>query len=95
MEFDKKDVEHNRMLNWLLSAFVLYGIAFALNYFRISEAGASLFYKFGHVTVAGFLGYRLDRSLFRDRMCNNTEPLKQLRRAILVGAVVLSISIGL
>jgi hypothetical protein len=56
-------------------------------------------YKCGLVTVGGVLGYWIDRALFPyarpDQVNHSAQPLAGIRRAIVVLACVLGLTLGL
>lgn len=87
--------EKIRMLNWIYITALVYGLAFLFNYIAAPVALAAIFYKLGNVSVAAFIGYRIDRAIFGDRIGPDTPPLRQLSRALIVTGAMLSISMGL
>lgn len=98
--FDRRHAAHGvfRMFQWLLIAAALYASAMTLHYFSTGPTLWSpietVLWKLGHVTVAGFAGYWLDRSLFRDRISANDKTC-HMRRAVIVAAVVVAVAMGL
>lgn len=87
--------EQIRMLNWVYITLLLYGLAFLCNHLQLPVSVATLFYKFGHVSVAAFIGYRIDRAIFGDRIGPESPPIRLLARALIVTGAMLSISMGL
>lgn len=89
------------MLQWLAIAVVLYGVALALN--QPSEGVPSpwapvqtALWKLGNVTIAAFIGYWIDRRAFyQERLGAGSPPLRELRRAIIMGAAMLAVALGL
>jgi len=83
-----------RMFHWLLFSLVFYGLA--LYVFNAQPQLQTLCWKLGNLTVAAFTGYWVDRALFWDaRVTANSNPLWHIRRAIIMAAAMLSISMGL
>lgn len=90
-----------RMFHWLLIAVVLY-VAAGLLATLTDGAGASrlpqvqiVLWKLGHITLGAFAGYWIDRNGFRDRLVADAGPLRQLRRALIMAAAMLAVSMGL
>jgi hypothetical protein len=52
-------------------------------------------WKLGHVTLGGYLGYRIDRAGFQDRITLASPPLLQIRRAIIMFAAMYTLGVGL
>jgi Putative 2/3 transmembrane domain holin len=83
-----------RMVQWLALAVVFYGLALSL--FAQQPQLQTLCWKLGNLTVAGFLGYWLDRRAFwYARLDATSAPLLQIRRAIVMAAAMLAVAMGL
>ncbi|MDQ2822441.1 MAG: putative holin [Pseudomonadota bacterium] len=83
-----RKIDKTRMINWLMVAAFFYAVAYAMFSAEVSGPFQTLFWKLGHVTLGGYVGYRLDRAAFRDRITPLTPPLLMIRRAIvMVGAM--------
>lgn len=91
------------MIQWLCIAVVLY-IAAIL----IAEVNAgspvppswipiqTALWKLGNVTLAAFVGYWIDRRAFhQERLNAMSPPLHGVRRAIVMGAAMLAVALGL
>lgn len=84
-----------RMTDWTLIS-----IALLLCLAIIAPTKLSVvLYKCGLVTVGGVLGYWIDRALFPyarpDQVNQSAQPLAGIRRAIVVLACVLGLTLGL
>lgn len=87
-----------RMSGWILITVVLIGL---IALFAPQQLPVSL-YKLSLITMAAVVGYWIDRSLFpyarpNDRSLDTFELLRataMLRRAIIVGAAMLAVSLG-
>lgn len=82
-----------RMLHWLFAAAAFY--ALALYVFGAQPQLQTLCWKLGNVTIAAWVGYRIDTNLFRRPIAENSDDLDYIRRAIVVAATMISISLGL
>lgn len=81
-----------RMFHWLLIAAGLY---FAATIVQQPQLQIVL-WKTGHITVAAFAGYWVDRAAFRETRLNvRSDPRLQIRRAIVIGAAMVAISLGM
>jgi hypothetical protein len=90
----KPSMDLQRMSPWLLWTLVIMGFV-AWNQPQQLEV---VLYKAGLVTGAAWLGYWIDRSLFtRFRVEEKNEDLavSMIRRAIVVGCVVIGMTLGL
>jgi Putative 2/3 transmembrane domain holin len=88
----KKDIL--RMAEWLVVAGVLYGACFLLRAFDAAPQAQVVLWKLGNLTVAGHVGYWMDRRAFTRIMADSTVH-EQLRRAIVIAAAMLSVALGL
>lgn len=80
-----------RMAQWLL-------IAAAFHYAALNVADPqiqTICMKLGHVTIAAWFGYVIDRTAFRKRITQASTDLECIRRAIIIGSAMLSIGLGL
>lgn len=80
-----------RMVQWLVAGVACYALAAMVTQPQIQVA----LWKAGNVTLAAWLGYQIDRQAFPYERCKEGKNMCQLRRAILIGAVVLAIGLGL
>lgn len=87
-----------RMTDWLLITLILIGL---IAWLAPQQLPVSL-YKLSLITMAAVVGYWIDRSLFPyarpdDRSLATSDVLQacaMLRRAIIVGAAMLAVSLG-
>lgn len=86
--------DFTRMAEWLVVAVVLYGGCFGLHTFDAAPQVQTILWKLGNMTVAGHVGYWMDRRAFT-RIEATSTPHEQLRRAIVIGAAMLSVALGL
>jgi len=91
------EVEIFRMLQWLLLSFCLYAFAMTL-----ASRGIDFYpqiqtvsWKLGHLTIAAFFGYWIDRNAFRDRITSDSDSLTTIRRAIIIVGTMIAISLGM
>ncbi len=83
-----------RMVHWLALSVVFYTLA--LWVFGWQPQLQTLCWKLGNLTIAGFMGYWLDRTVFYDtRPDAVTSPLYHIRRAIVMAAAMLAVAMGL
>lgn len=90
---DMKDNDKLRMMQWLLVALAFYLLAM----FVVTSAQPQLqtaLWKCGNVTLGSFLGYWLDRNALGRVTPYSTEG-RQVSRAIVMGAAVLGLALGL
>lgn len=80
-----------RMLQWLIAALALYAVAMMIVQPQIQTA----LWKAGNVTLAAWLGYRIDRRAFHYERCKEGKNMCQLRRAMIISAAMLAIGLGL
>lgn len=86
-----KQYDKLRMASWLLMAVAFYALAmFAVKQPQLQTA----VWKFGHITAGGFLGYWLDRNAM-GRVTDYSTPGRQQARAVIVGAAILGMALGL
>jgi hypothetical protein len=84
--------------HWLLLAVTLYMISHFVGIATDdTRQFSTIFWKLGNATVAAWIGYQIDRDLFRSdtEIDSTTHPLIHIRRAIIVSSCMLAISIGL
>lgn len=86
--------ETMRMVEWLLLAAVFYIGVIALRAANLEPQVQVVLWKLGNVTVAAYVGYWMDRRAFT-RVVITSAPLEQVRRAIIMAAAMLSVSLGL
>lgn len=83
--------DHLRMASWLLLSAACYGLALSAT---LQPQIETLFWKLGHVTVAAHVGYFVSRHAI-GRLTTSSPPIDKMARAIIIGAAMLSISLGL
>lgn len=84
-----------RMFHWFLISVLLYTAAVVLAHFEQLPQIQTVCWKLGNINIAAYFGYRLDRSIFQDRLSEETVPLCQLRRAAIIGCAMLAVAMGL
>lgn len=84
-----------RMFDWLVWALVCYVLVFALRWLELAPQAQTVLWKLGNLTVAAYAGYWLDRRIFRSRITDTSPPLREIRRAIVVAAAMLTVGLGL
>lgn len=90
--------DKTRMLQWLLISTALYALAVALAATESLPQIQIIMWKLGHITVAAFVGYWIDRNAFKaagQRMNSAANPLQEIRRAIIIGASMLATALAL
>jgi hypothetical protein len=98
VKYFKSDVrELLRMGHWLILALLFYFAAVCManqgmDYYPQAQ---TVLWKLGHLTIAAFAGYWIDRNAFRDRMSVDASPLLHLRRAIIIVGAMIAISLGM
>ena len=86
--------EFHRMAQWALLAAVFYVLAMFVVTSSAHPQLQTALWKCGNVTLGSFLGYWLDRNAL-GRVTPGSTPGRQASRAILMGAAVLGLSLGL
>lgn len=84
-----------RMAFWFLLSVALYGLAMLLAQADLAPKIQIICWKIGHLNIAAFLGYWLDRNAFQDRIELDTAPLLQMRRAVIIAGAMLAVAMGL
>ena len=79
------------MAQWLLLAVIFYTLAQVIT---LAQAQTVLF-KLGNVTLAAFVGFWIDRHAFRKAITDTSTDMEYIRRAIIIAAAMLAISLGL
>jgi hypothetical protein len=87
--------EHLRMLQWVFIAFLFYGAALIFKGYGVEPELQIVSMKLGHITIAAFVGYWIDRTAFRTRITASSHPLESVRRAIIIASAMLAIALGL
>jgi hypothetical protein len=90
-----RKIDRTRMINWLMVAALFYAVAYAMFAAEVSGPFQTLAWKLGHVTLGGFVGYRLDRAAFRDRITPMTPPVVMIRRAIVMVGAMYVLGVGM
>lgn len=98
----KKDLDKFRMMQWFLLSVVAYLLATWLGSIPVEDSPAGLYprlqtilWKCGHLNLAAYLGYWIDRNAFRLRIDCASDGMEQLRRAIVIGATMLAFGMAL
>jgi len=89
--------ENYRMFSFLLLALFFYGIALTLatlDTLLLPQVQIVL-WKAGHISIGAFLGYWVDKQIFRDIISPQSNPLTHLRRAIVVVGAMIAIALGM
>lgn len=89
-----KNRELSRMLHWLAIAAILHIMAIVLGATPYPQL-STVCWKLGNAAIAGYAGYWLDKGLFRDKLTIVSSPMIQMRRAVIVAAVVISVAMGM
>lgn len=92
-----------RMAQWLLLSLVAYGLAAALAGIPGEGVDAGMFprlqtvlWKCGHLNLAAFIGYWIDRRAFRDsRLFASSPPLLHIRRAVIIVGTMIAYGLAL
>jgi hypothetical protein len=84
----------SRMLEWLALAAVLYAACITLRTFDVEPQAQIVLWKLANVTVSAYVGYWIDRRAFA-RVGRFSDVGDQLRRAVVMAAAMLSVSLGL
>lgn len=79
------------MSHWLLVTALLYLLTLVVHQPQLQ----TMLWKACLITVAAHIGYWIDKTAFRDTLAPQSEPTRQLRRAIIIAAAMLAISMGL
>lgn len=93
--YKESDRDKLRMIEWLAVAALLFSASSALLILGINGPYQTLLWKLGLVTLGGFVGYRLDRAAFRDRISIDSHPLIMIRRAIVMLASIYGLGAAL
>lgn len=88
-------MNRTRMIEWLLLAVSFYMGSMLMYRFGVLPEMQGIGRKLGHITVAAYLGYWIDRHLYRDRLTRNTPAILHIRRAVIVAACILAVAMGL
>lgn len=80
---------------WLALSFVLYGLAMCLADYDALSKVQIILWKVGHVNIAAFVGYWLDRTVFQDRIHYETPLILHIRRAVMIVGAMVSVSLGM
>lgn len=97
----KEHKDKFRMAQWLLLSILAYGIAMVLaDVPSATDAGMwprlqTVLWKCGHLNLAAYLGYWIDRHAFRLRIDCASDGLEHIRRAIIIGATMLAFGMAL
>jgi hypothetical protein len=97
----KRDFDKFRMAQWLLLSVLAYVIATVLaDVPSATDAGMwprvqTVLWKCGHLNLAAYMGYWIDRRAFRMRIDCASDGLEHIRRAIIIGATMLAFGLKL
>lgn len=81
-----------RMMQWLIISALLYTAAMLIPNPQLQIVT----WKAGHLTIAAFVGYWIDRGAFiESRITYHSPALLQIRRAIIIGAAMLATAMGM
>jgi len=80
------------MSQWLLLAVLFYALTQVPG---LPNALQTVAMKLGNVTIGAFVGYWIDRLASRLRITTNSTDQEHLRRAIIMAAAMLCVSLGL
>jgi putative exporter of polyketide antibiotics len=90
-----------RMCEWLLMSLLAYAVAAGMaEMLAYGESGLwprmqVVLWKVGHLNLAAYLGYFLDRRAFCDRIEPHTHHMKHIRRAIIMVGAMLAFGLAL
>ena len=84
--------ERLRMSQWLALAIIFYGLTQVPG---LPAALQTVAMKLGNVTIGAFVGYWIDRLASRLRITAISTDHEHLRRAIIMAAAMLCVSLGL
>jgi len=94
--------DKTRMLQWLMLSLMAYAVAAFLA--SLTDSGDSglwprvqtVLWKCGHLNLAAFIGYWVDRNSFATlRITLTSHPLEQVRRAIIIAATMIAFGLAL
>jgi hypothetical protein len=86
--------DYARMIEWLLMAAVLYAACILLRNLDVAPQAQVVLWKLGNVTLAAYAGYWIDRRAF-SRIAGIVTVSEQLRRAVVMAAAMIAVSMGL
>lgn len=84
-------MKYLRMSHYLLVSAALYAMALLVEQPQLQI----ILWKTGHITVAAFAGYWIDKAVFRDELDGKSLPMRQMRRAVIIASAMLAVSMGL
>lgn len=93
-----------RMAQWLFFSLLAYmtaaALAQAVSYGPdgLLPKVQTILWKCGHLNLAAYLGYRIDRSAFRDRLFPGRDTIdmaRMLRRALIMSATMIAFGLAL
>lgn len=93
--------ESFRMAQWLLLSVLAYWLASTLALMPgDTEAGAwpriqTVLWKIGHLNLAAYIGFWIDRNAFRTRVMFHSAPTLQMRRAVIIAATMIAFGLAL
>jgi hypothetical protein len=93
--------EKTRMLQWLVLSLLAYGLAALLAAVPgPTDAGQvprvqAVLWKVGHLNLAAYIGFWVDKHAFRDRIDPDTNALFHIRRAIVIAAAMIGFGLAL
>lgn len=93
--------DKTRMIQWLLLSLLAYVVAAILA--GMGDEGAypraqTVLWKVGHLNLAAYLGYWIDRNAFRDRIEPDKykpDTMQHIRRAIIIAATMIAFGMAL
>lgn len=93
--------DKSRMIQWLLLSLLAYGLAALMaDMLQYGESGLwpriqVVLWKCGHLNLAAYIGYMLDRNAFGDRIEPHSHHMKHIRRAIIMAATMVAFGLAL
>lgn len=81
-----------RMFQWCLVALCFYAVATMVSHPQMQI----VLWKLGHITIASFVGYWVDRAAFKfSRIDHRSHHMHHIRRALIIAAAMMAVSMGL
>lgn len=84
-----------RMAGWLAWSLATYAACIVLRTYDLEPQLQTVLWKLGNVSIAAHSGYWIDRHAFQTRITTSSTPHECLRRAIVMGATMLAVGLGL
>jgi putative exporter of polyketide antibiotics len=93
--------DKTRMIQWLILSVLAYILAaWFASMVQYGDSGLwpriqTVLWKCGHLNLAAYLGFMLDRNAFRDRLYSTSPPILHIRRAIVISATMIAFGLAL